>query len=184
MLNLEYSIFPELTTARLVLRQLVPEYAIKLHQLRSDKEINQYIDRPASKNIHDALAHIGKINNLIANKQSMYWVVTLASDNNLIGTICFWNFDVLNDTIEIGYELMTEHQGKGIMAEAVNKVIDYGFNTINAKAITAFPSANNLKSVALLKKLNFVIDNTLQTDVHAKANNVLPYILKLSSNAD
>lgn len=178
MLNLEDTTFPVLITERLVLRELVPKDAFVLHQFRSDKEVNKFLDRDASTGIDDAQAFINKIASNIATQQSMYWVITLAGDDTLIGTICFWNFDHQNSTIELGYELMPAHQGKGIMAEAVGSVIDYGFHQMHAKAITAFPSADNVKSVALLKKFNFVIDDTLMRDTHTEVDNMQLYILR------
>jgi ribosomal-protein-alanine N-acetyltransferase len=179
MLNLETSTFPVLTTERLVLRQLVPEYAVELHQLRSDPEINRYVDRPVSNGIADAIVFINKIKSFTDAGESMYWVITLAGDNNpLIGTICFWNFDKVNDTIELGYELMTNYQGKGLMAEAVTRVIQYVFEQMNAQAITAFPSANNERSITLLNKFGFTIDDELQTSLHNEADQMLAFSLK------
>ncbi|MEO6524411.1 MAG: GNAT family N-acetyltransferase [Mucilaginibacter sp.] len=179
MLNLEISTFPVLNTERLVLRRLVPEYAIELHQLRSDPEINLYLDRDPSTDIADAVAFINKIKTFMEAHQSMYWVLTLAGDNNpLIGTICFWNFDKINDTIELGYELMPAYQGKGLMAEAVTCVIQYGFEQMNARAITAFPSADNVRSIALLNKFGFIIDDELQTTLHNDVDQMLAFSLK------
>lgn len=181
MLNLEFSTFPILKTQRLALRQLLPTDAAHIHQLRADPEINRYIDRPNSTGIDEAEAFIHKIDSVIAAHEGMYWVITLTGDDTLIGTICFWNFDRQNDTIEIGYELMRHQQGKGNMAEAISKVIAYGFKQMQAKAITAFLSADNAASVALLKKLNFTTDNDLQTSVNKSEGNMLAYSLNPTS---
>jgi len=178
MLNLQFKIFPVLTTKRLVMRRLVNNDAANLHQLRSDDEVNHYLDRPISTGIEDASAFIEKINHFINVKQSLYWVITLIGDDTLIGTICLWNFDLESSTMELGYELMPSHQGKGLMAEAVTCVINFGFNELKAKAITAFPSANNIRSVAVLKKLGFVIDDSFQSDIYPEADQMLPYFLK------
>ena len=179
MLNLETSTFPVLNTERLVLRQLVPEYAVELHQLRSDPEINRYVDRPVSTGIADALAFISKIKSFTDAGESMYWVITLAGDNNpFIGTICFWNFDKVNNTIELGYELMTTYQGKGLMAEAVTRVIQYGFEQLKAQSITAYPTADNERSIALLNKLGFTIDDELQAAINNEADKMFAFSLK------
>ena len=182
MLNLETTTFPVLNTERLVLRQLVPEYAVELHQLRSDPEINRYLGRPASTGIANAITFIDKIKSLIDAYEGMYWVLTLAGDNNpLIGTICFYNFDKTNATIELGYELMTTYQGKGLMAEAVTRVIQYGFEQMNAQTITAFPSADNERSIALLNKFGFTIDDELQTSLDNDEEQMLAFSIKRST---
>ena len=60
-----------------------------------------------------------------------------------------------NDKCEIGYELLTNFQGQGIMKEALEKVIDYAFNTIKVKKIEAFFHRDNQRSIKLLEKLSF-----------------------------
>ena len=50
---------------------------------------------------------------------------------------------------------MTNFQGQGIMREAVEKVIDYAFNTIKVKKIEAFLHGDNQRSIKLLEKLSF-----------------------------
>src|SRR5215204_2401242 len=93
MLHLDFSNFPVLTTERLVLRQLTYDDALPIHQLRSDPEVNAFVDRPLSTGIADAMAHIEKIERLVKNNESIYWVINLQEADDLIGTICFWNFD-------------------------------------------------------------------------------------------
>jgi len=73
----------------------------------------------------------------------------------LIGTICLFGFSDENDKCEIGYELLTNFQGQGIMREALEKVIDYAFNTIKVKKIEAFFHRDNQRSIKLLEKLSF-----------------------------
>ena len=73
----------------------------------------------------------------------------------MVGTICLFGFSDENDKCEIGYELLTNYQGQGIMKEAVEKVIDYAFNTIRVQKIEAFLHRDNQSSITLLKKLSF-----------------------------
>ena len=175
---IDFETFPVLTTRRLVLRQIAITDAVQLHNIRSNPEVNKYVDRPPSTGIADAEAFIQKITNLVNNNESIYWVITTKESDVLIGTVCLWNFDIENQTIEIGYELLPDHQGKGIMAEAVAEVIKYGFEVIQARIITAFPSANNDRSVSLLEKFNFTIDSGEYVNTHGDVDGMLVYVLK------
>ena len=56
---------------------------------------------------------------------------------------------------EIGYELLTNFQGQGIMQEAAEKVVDYAFNTIKVQKIEAIFHRYNQRSINLLEKLLF-----------------------------
>nr|MBP9881376.1 GNAT family N-acetyltransferase [Chitinophagales bacterium] len=133
MLNRTFKPFPILTTERLTLRQLSIIDEREIFILRSDREINKYLDRQLSNTIDDARNFINKINESIDKNDSLYWGITLRDKNILIGTICLYGFSDENDICEIGYELLTGFQGQGIMMEAVEKVIDYAFNTIKVK---------------------------------------------------
>ena len=138
MLNRRFTPFPILTTERLTLRQLTSNDEQEIFILRSDSEINKYLDRQLSNTVEDARNFINKVNENINKNDSLYWAITLSDKDKLIGTICLFGFSDDNYKCEIGYELLTNFQGQGIMKEAVEKVIDYAFNTIKVKKMEAF----------------------------------------------
>ena len=144
--------FTELTTKRLLLRQLQPGDAEEIFQLRSDEKVSVLIDRPIATSIEDARQFINKI---IA-AQAMMWVITLKDNPKLIGTIVYWNIVQEKDQAEVGYELLPQYRGQGIMQEALLKVIEFGFETLGLKTIVADPKAINERSVRLLEKCGFV----------------------------
>ena len=155
MLNRSFTTFPILATERLTLRQLVLNDEQEIFTLRSDSRINKYLDRQISNTIDDARNFINKVNENINKSDSLYWAITLSEKNILIGTICLFGFSDENYKCEIGYELLTNFQGQGIMKEAVEKVIDYAFNTIKVKKIEAFLHRDNQSSIKLLEKFSF-----------------------------
>src|SRR6186997_3129704 len=155
MLNKSFTPFPILTTERLTLRQLVTNDEQEIFTLRSDSEINKYLDRQISNTIDDARNFINKVNENINKSDSLYWAITLSDKNILVGTICLFGFSDENYKCEIGYELLTNFQGQGIMKAAVEKVIEYAFNTIKVQKIEAFMHRDNLSSIKLLEKFSF-----------------------------
>ena len=155
MLNRSFVPFPVLATERLILRQLLPTDEQEIFILRSDREINKYLDRQISHTIEDARDFINMINENINKNNSLYWAITLGDMNLLVGTICLFSFSDQDDKCEIGYELLTNFQGQGIMKEAAEKVIDYAFNTIKVQKIEATFHRDNQRSINLLEKLLF-----------------------------
>jgi ribosomal-protein-alanine N-acetyltransferase len=155
MLNRIFTPFSILTTERLTLRQLQISDENEIFTLRSDSEINKYLDRPLSNTIEDARNFINKVNENINKNISLYWAITLNDSNTFVGTICLYGFSDENNNCEIGYELLTNFQGQGIMKEAVEKVIDYAFNVIKVQKIEAFFHRDNQRSINLLEKLLF-----------------------------
>ena len=147
--------FPVLKTERLILRQLVSSDADEIFALRSDENVNKYLDRKPSKSIDDAKIFIQAINENMQTNTSIYWIITLSDTEKLIGTICLFDFSDNNLKAEIGYELLPGFQVKGIMQEAIAKVIDFGIHHIGLNSIEACTHFENQDSTRLLEKFNF-----------------------------
>lgn len=155
MLNNTFTPFPVLKTERLTLRQLSANDDQEIFALRSDKQVNKYLDREPSNTIEDARKFIHKIAEFVRQNEGIYWAITLTALDKLVGTICLFNLSNENDQAEIGYELLPAFQGQGIMQEATSKVIAFGFDVIGLKAIEAYTHLENENSSKLLEKFNF-----------------------------
>ena len=57
---------------------------------------------------------------------------------------------------ELGYSLITPHQGQGLLAEALNRVMEYGFGTMNLHSVEANINVGNAASEAVLIRAGFV----------------------------
>ena len=158
MLSLNFSPFPNLKTGRLLLRQVTFEDENEIFFLRSDVNVNRYVDRPKPNSLQDARDHINKVNNGVANNDSIFWGITLLDNNSIIGTICLWNISKENDTAEVGFDLMPGFQGKGIMSEAFSEVARYGFETLKVRRFVGWVHHENSRSISLLRKFNFIRD--------------------------
>jgi len=159
MTGKNFTPFPVLKTERLTLRQLRSSDDKEIFALRSNDNVNKYLDRKPSKSIDDAKNFIKTINENIQRNDSIYWAITLNSTDKLIGTICLFGFSDDNSKVEIGYELLLGFQGKGIMQEAISKVIHFGFQYVGLNSIEAYTHSENKSSTRLLEKLNFKRDN-------------------------
>jgi Acetyltransferases, including N-acetylases of ribosomal proteins len=175
MLTLDFHKFPVIVTERLVLRQLGIHDAMQIYKLRSDLKVNELTGRNISPSLEEAKEHITKVNNLINNSECIQWGICLKETDTIIGTICFWNFDMNDEIVEIGYELLPEYHGNGIMTESMRHIIRFGFEKMNIKIVTAFPSANNKSSVALLVKFGFILDNKGYKNNHDHVINMVTY---------
>ena len=151
--------FPILKTKRLLLRKLTLDDAQQIFYLRSDKIVNQFILRPKQKDYNEALTFIKDRNNDIKNGKIFYWVISLKEEDELIGTICLWNFSENNSVSEIGYDLRPEYFNKGIMTEAIKTILDFGFETLNLSSIEAFTHTEKTNSIKLLEGNKFVFQS-------------------------
>lgn len=155
---MNFTPFPLIQTERLILRQLRESDSDEILYLRSNPVINKYIRRESNKqtkNIQDALDFIQRINRGIEINSSISWSITLKNSPKTIGTICLWNFSNQNRCAEIGYDLALDFQGKGIMNEAMQAVLTFGFDSLNLQKIEAFTHKENSSSQKLLVKNGF-----------------------------
>ncbi len=148
-------IFPKLKTERLVLRQLEEKDNTVIQFLRSDDSVNAYIKRPRTNTLEEANQFIIKINKGIETEELLYWSITLNDRPELIGNISLWHFSEDRSIAEVGYDLHPKFHGQGIMTEALQCILSYGFDILNLKEIEAFTHQNNEPSKKLLLKNNF-----------------------------
>ncbi len=156
MVVTKFSAFPELTTDRLLLRQMTTNDAGVIFRLRSDKEVMKYIDRPLTESIEDAIKWIEMINESMQNEEGVSWAICLKEDpTTLIGSIGFWRMQKQHYRAEIGYLLHPSFHGKGFMSEAINKAVEFGFEKMKLHSIEAIIDPRNKASAKALEKTGF-----------------------------
>ena len=147
--------FTELQTKRFFLRTLKPSDWKAISYLRSDQDVNIFVKRPSAETKEKALAFISKIEAGIENHSFYYWSISEGADSEMIGSICLWSFSKDRKTAEVGYDLNPMFQGKGVMDEALKKVIEFGFNHLKLNTIEAFTQKDNQSSTNLLERNDF-----------------------------
>ncbi|MBF8457135.1 GNAT family N-acetyltransferase [Kaistella sp. G5-32] len=146
------------STERLILRTVTEHDSVEILGIRSNIEINRFLQRNPPKDSFEALEFILNIKRKSANNEIVFLGISTQNNPKLLGTICLWKFSEDRKTAELGYELLPEYHGKGIMSEAVNFILNYGFNDLNLNKIEAFTNKNNLNSIKLLQKSKFVLN--------------------------
>jgi ribosomal-protein-alanine N-acetyltransferase len=157
-------LFRILSTDRLTLRPISLDDWEAILTIRSNPTINQYLDRMPCRSKDDAIEFIQQVQKNIAQNTSFYWAVTLTECKTVVGTICLFAFTDHRSSGEIGYELLPSYHGKGIMVEAASAVIDYAQVMLKIPKILAFTHEENVASIALLSKLNFIDTKTSDPD--------------------
>ena len=135
--------FSEIKSERLLLRKIEESDWEVVLFLRSDKTITKFIERPENRK---------------TKNKSISWGITIKTNPQIIGTICLWNFSKDNKIAEVGYDLKLEFQGNGIMSEALNCIINFGFNELKLDKIEAFTHTKNENSKRLLEKCEFLLN--------------------------
>ena len=148
--------FQNLESERLLLRQITPDDVNEIFALRSNPETMKYIPRPLATTKDDAMGHIKMIQDKIVSNEGINWAITEKGNPKMIGIIGHYRIRWEHFRSEIGYMLLPEHQGKGIITEAIQLLVDYGFNEMKMHSLEAIIVPENTASARVLEKNNFV----------------------------
>jgi [ribosomal protein S5]-alanine N-acetyltransferase len=156
MLEINFTPFPNLKTERLLLRRLVNDDVNEIFALRSNKETMKYVPRPLAKTKEEAMQHIAIIDSKIETNEGINWAITLKESPKLIGIIGHYRIKPESFRAEIGYMLLPEYQGKGIITEAIEATLEYGFQIMKLHSIEAIIAPENFASERVLQKSGFI----------------------------
>ncbi len=167
MLNLNFESFTSITTQRLLLRKILVTDAQAVYELRTNKQVMQFIDKEPLKNLDEATALVNRIIKDFDDNNGITLCICLPENpHQLIGTIGLWRIEKENHRAEIGYMLLPQYWNKGFMQEAVKAVIEYGFTQMKLHSIMANINPHNAASAALLEKTNFVREAYFKEDYY------------------
>lgn len=85
-------------------------------------------------------------------------------NDTFVASVGFISIDKENQKGEIGYWLLSEYQGKGVMTKSVEACINYGFSELNLNKIIIQCSGKNSKSAGIPKRLGFTQEGYLRQD--------------------
>jgi ribosomal-protein-alanine N-acetyltransferase len=156
MLEFNFSPFPNLETNRLNLRRLNSTDVNEILALRSNPEIMKFIPRPLITTKEEALEFISVMDTNVNNNNVINWAITTKEDDKLIGMIGFYRMKPENYRAEVGYILSAEFHGQGIITEALERIIQFGFDEMKLNSIEAVIDPENYGSEKVLLKNNFV----------------------------
>ncbi len=169
MLQPNFNPFPEIKTERLLLRRLKKEDAEEILKLRSDENVMKYIGKEMATSLGDAIEFFNRINESLITNNGITWAIALKENpEKLIGTIGHWRLIKEHFRAEVGYMLHREHWKKGIMKEALLKVIEYGFNTMKLHSIEAHINPENIASASILQATGFIKEAHFKEDFFFK----------------
>lgn len=144
-----FTVFPVLSSDRLVLREVLEDDAPFIVDI-------SFYDGKAAKNEREAKAMLRKVGADVARGESIHWGVILKTGGGVIGTCGFYRgFGEYRG--EIGYVLKEAYRGQGIMTEALEQIIGYGFEQLALSEIVAYTDEDNVKSAGVLTRLDFEV---------------------------
>ena len=153
----DFTTFPVLQTARLILREVRPADAADVLVFRGDPYVQRFNSEPL-KTRQEAAVFIEEALQQHATQAGFGWAITLRGQDRVLGGVSLHAWEKYHRRAEVGYDLARAFWGQGIGSEAVRAVLAFGFTQLNLNRIEAATIADNHESVNLLKKLGFRLE--------------------------
>ncbi|WP_309123136.1 GNAT family protein [Paenibacillus sp.] len=160
---MDLSVFPELETERLRLRKMTVADAEAVFALFSDAEVTKDMGIAPFSNVRQAVALIEFMNDLFLERKAFRWGIEKKDDHVIIGTCGFNGWEMNRGARgEIAYDLGKPYWRRGLMTEALQSVIPFGFESMGFYRIEAFTNVDAFPSMKLLHRLGFREDGRLR----------------------
>ncbi|MBN2533716.1 MAG: GNAT family N-acetyltransferase [Spirochaetales bacterium] len=154
--------FKELETNRLFLRRFKKEDINFIYTHFSNKDVSKYLyDSEPPGNIDEANCILEWCMDFNSERH-IRWCILLKKGLKPIGTCGFHNYDIQNNSAEIGYDLSNIYWNKGYMSEALKKMLLYGFDDLCLNRIYACVYVENIRSNKLLEKSGFTLEGIIR----------------------
>ena len=151
--------FPVLETKRLLLRELQYADGPDIYAYFNEDVAKYYDWLPST--IAEGRGFVRYFKTGYEEELSIRWGITIKPNNKIIGSCGFSDFYHFS-RVEIGYELSKDYWHQGIMMEALQTIIPFGFKEMGIHRIQASVFPENHASIHLLEKLGFVKEGVLK----------------------
>ncbi len=159
MINVDY--FPSLKTNRFDLVEINESHLENIFELYRDPKVTEFFDLIPLKSREEAKKEIDFYRKRFKDNIGIRWGIALKNQTEIIGTLGY-NKIIKSHKGRIGYDLQSKYWGKGIMTEALEVIIDYGFDKLELNRIEAEVMQGNVGSEKLLAKLQFQKEGILK----------------------
>ncbi len=150
-------------TYRLILRRFEYEDASDMLELWVSKPEIQYLySEPVYTTIEEVNELLKSYINSYENMNYYRWAIIDKLTHRCVGQIAFYFVDIKNHFAEIEYCIATDFQNKGLMTEAVEAIIKYGFEKIVFHKIQISTKSINAQSKRVIEKCGFIYEGTLR----------------------
>ncbi len=154
------SVFPIIKTDRLLLRQFVEDDLENVFKGLSHPDIIKYYG-VSYNTLESTREQMKFFADLEENKTGIWWAICSADNKIFYGAGGLNSLNKNFKKAEIGFWLLSNFWGKGIMKEAVPLICNYGFNNLGLHRIEGFVESENDNCKRAMAKLDFILEGTM-----------------------
>ena len=146
---------PVFKTERLILRDINENDALDMYEYSCSPLVGPNAGWAPHRTVYETAAIISLFKESKNRGEPGVYAIVYRENNKMIGTIELYNYKP-GFKAELGYALSPAYWGRGIIVEAANCLIDWGFNDLNLKRIEVSAFTDNYQSQRVCEKLGFL----------------------------
>lgn len=149
--------YANLETDRLLLKAISEDDLDFIFNHFSNEKVTAYLYDNEPLETREEAKNILKLYVSIDPYIQSRWIILDKKSHTKIGTCGFHKRNKQEESIDVGYDLNSKYWGQGYMTEALTKLFEYAWSHLDIQVITAEIAEDNEGSIALAKKLRFVM---------------------------
>ena len=153
--------FPIIRIDRLLLRQFVDSDIENVYKGLSDPEIIKYYG-VSYKTLEDTKAQMRFFSDLEKEGTGIWWAVCSLDNKTFYGAGGLNSLSKEHKKAEIGFWLLKEFWGRGVMTEVMPIICHYGFDHLGLHRIEGLVESDNMNCKNAMKKLDFKHEGTMR----------------------
>ena len=153
--------FPIIKTERLLLRQFANSDLENVFKGLSNPDIIKYYGI-SYDSLEATRAQMLFFEELEKNGTGIWWAVCSLDNTKFYGAGGLNSLIKEHKKAEIGFWLLKEHWGKGIMTEAMPLITSYGFSNLDLHRIEGIVESENIICKRAIEKLGFAYEGTMK----------------------
>lgn len=161
---------PSLTTERLTLRKIKPSDARDMFEYSCLPEVTKYLLWNHHTEIEQTKDYLRYVQKCYRRGEFFDWALVLNDEKKMIGTCGFTSLDFQNNSAEVGYVLNPAYWGRGIAAEALRRVMEFGFMRLNIHRIEAKYIIGNESSRRVMEKCGMTFEGVRRSSMFIKGD--------------
>jgi ribosomal-protein-alanine N-acetyltransferase len=152
---------PTLSSPRLTLRPVTPDDIPFILKLFARSETNLYSGYDDIKTLAEA-EQMYETYLKPGFPNHFRVVIELKDTGEPIGTIGLYYYTKESRRAEMGYDMLKEQWGMGLMTEAVEEILRYGFEKLDLNRVEATTDSENAASNRILERTGFTLEGCLR----------------------
>ncbi len=149
---------PALTSKRLLYRALTEKDVPSYFALCKNESTMRAYGLLPHTSVEQTQNTVAVLQRWFEQGRALRWGIFSKEDpEQVLGDIGYWQFDLIRDRGELGVKLDPSKAGKGLGREAMQTIIQFGFESLDLKGVDANIAPGNTPSIGLAKRLGFTV---------------------------